>query len=310
MCSNTKICYLTENSKNCVNNTENQIATNKSANNNIFNDNDYKNYEDLFGDEDVQRFDADSYRQRYGDKWKKLATTVRDVVQSDGTIIREYVIEDPSLLEQLSEDDDNISNLNNYSNNSNNKNNNNTTSHDNEFDKNQNSNCLKEMQILNKAPYNSIFNHNYYIDNQNSNKNEKSINDLNNITNKQPITKSAVEINKYFQPIQTTISQPKLTNMINSTPNMQIIGQPNQLTNHSNVNNGFNSNTNNPINSQSPNTPLTNITPLNFTNKSSSSSSSSSNSATIRMIKDEEENDKEVEKIHEQGKLILIILLF
>lgn len=62
--------------------------------------------ENIFDEDDVERYDADTYRQKYGDKWKKFATTVRDVVQSDGTIIREYVIEDPSLLDQLSEDEE------------------------------------------------------------------------------------------------------------------------------------------------------------------------------------------------------------
>lgn len=57
-------------------------------------------------DEDVQRYEADSYKQKYGDRWKKLASSVRDVVQPDGTIIREYVIEDPAMLDNLSEDDD------------------------------------------------------------------------------------------------------------------------------------------------------------------------------------------------------------
>jgi hypothetical protein len=279
MCSNTKNSNQLENSKNFVNITENH-SINKNTTSNIF-ENDFKNYEELFVDEDVQRFDADSYRQKYGDKWKKLATTVRDVVQPDGTIIREYVIEDPSLLEQLSEDDENLSNLNNNTNNINNN--------TNDFETHQSSN-------VNKIPYNNIFNHNFYTDNvsvyniDNNSKIENSNDSININNNKQSSTKSATEINKYFQPIQTTVSQPKLTTLINSTPNMQILSQPNQLSSTYNNNN----------NSQSPNTPLTNITPLNFTNKSSSSSSS--NSTTIRMIKDEEENDKEVEKIHEQGK--------
>jgi hypothetical protein len=62
--------------------------------------------EQLFEDDDVQRYDADAYRIKYGDKWKQFASSVRDIPQPDGTIIREYVIEDPSLLEQLSEDDE------------------------------------------------------------------------------------------------------------------------------------------------------------------------------------------------------------
>lgn len=62
--------------------------------------------ENIFDEDEVEKYDADTYRQKYGDKWKKFASTVRDVVQPDGTIIREYVIEDPSLLDQLSEDEE------------------------------------------------------------------------------------------------------------------------------------------------------------------------------------------------------------
>lgn len=61
--------------------------------------------EQLFDDDDVARFDAETYKIKYGDRWKRLASSVRDIVQSDGTVIREYVIEDPAMLEQLSDDD-------------------------------------------------------------------------------------------------------------------------------------------------------------------------------------------------------------
>jgi hypothetical protein len=52
-------------------------------------------------DDEVKRFDAESYHQKYGDRWKKFASTIRDVPQPDGSIIREYVIDDPSELDQL-----------------------------------------------------------------------------------------------------------------------------------------------------------------------------------------------------------------
>ncbi len=61
--------------------------------------------EQLFEDEEVERFDADTYKQKYGDRWKRLASSVRDIVQPDGTVIREYVIEDPGMLEQLSDNE-------------------------------------------------------------------------------------------------------------------------------------------------------------------------------------------------------------
>jgi hypothetical protein len=58
-----------------------------------------------YDENDVLRYDADLYHQKYGNKWKKFASSVRDVKQEDGSIIREYLIEDPSLLEELSDDD-------------------------------------------------------------------------------------------------------------------------------------------------------------------------------------------------------------
>ena len=98
--------------------------------------------DEIFVDEDVQRFDADSYRRRFGDKWKKLASSVRDVVQSDGTIIREYVIEDPSLLEQLSDGDDD----NNNNNNNNNINDDTDSQHHHQKTNNNNSGSNHECQ--------------------------------------------------------------------------------------------------------------------------------------------------------------------
>ena len=69
-------------------------------------ENEEVNYDGEEFDEEVQRYEADSYKLKYGDRWKKLASSVRDVVQPDGTIIREYVIEDPGLLDELSENED------------------------------------------------------------------------------------------------------------------------------------------------------------------------------------------------------------
>ncbi len=65
--------------------------------------------EQLFEDDEVERFDADTYKQKYGDRWKRLASSVRDIVQPDGTVIREYVIEDPGMLEQLSDNENDMS---------------------------------------------------------------------------------------------------------------------------------------------------------------------------------------------------------
>lgn len=44
--------------------------------------------EQLFDDEQIQRFDADTIRNRYGDNWKHLASNVRQVTQPDGSIVK------------------------------------------------------------------------------------------------------------------------------------------------------------------------------------------------------------------------------
>lgn len=47
-----------------------------------------KQDDEQFYDDDIQRFDADTIRNRYGDNWKNLATNVREVTQPDGSIIK------------------------------------------------------------------------------------------------------------------------------------------------------------------------------------------------------------------------------
>lgn len=69
------------------------------------NENEQRNTSPYYNDSEIARYDAELYKLKYGDKWKKLASSIRDVPQEDGSIVREYVIEDPSLLEDLSEDD-------------------------------------------------------------------------------------------------------------------------------------------------------------------------------------------------------------
>ncbi|CAF0861544.1 unnamed protein product [Rotaria sordida] len=56
--------------------------------------------DDVFDDKTIQRFDADTIKNRYGSNWKNFASNVREITQPDGSIIKEYIIEDPSLLEQ------------------------------------------------------------------------------------------------------------------------------------------------------------------------------------------------------------------
>lgn len=72
----------------------------------------------LFQDDQIQRFDADTIKTRYGENWKSLASNVREVTQPDGSIIKgnssfvqcrfgmffspvEYIIEDPTMLEHM-----------------------------------------------------------------------------------------------------------------------------------------------------------------------------------------------------------------
>jgi len=47
-----------------------------------------KQDDEQFYNDDIQRFDADTIRNRYGDNWKNLATNVREVTQPDGSIIK------------------------------------------------------------------------------------------------------------------------------------------------------------------------------------------------------------------------------
>ena len=47
-----------------------------------------KQDDEQFYNDDIQRFDAHTIRNRYGDKRKNLATNVREVTQPDGSIIK------------------------------------------------------------------------------------------------------------------------------------------------------------------------------------------------------------------------------
>jgi hypothetical protein len=42
----------------------------------------------LFYDEEIQRFDADTIKNRYGDNWKSFASNVREITQPDGSIVK------------------------------------------------------------------------------------------------------------------------------------------------------------------------------------------------------------------------------
>ena len=46
------------------------------------------NDEQLFADEQIQRYDADTIKNRFGDNWRSYASNVREVKQPDGTIVR------------------------------------------------------------------------------------------------------------------------------------------------------------------------------------------------------------------------------
>jgi hypothetical protein len=42
----------------------------------------------LFNDEQIQRFDADTIKNRYGENWKIFASNVREIPQPDGSIVK------------------------------------------------------------------------------------------------------------------------------------------------------------------------------------------------------------------------------
>lgn len=42
----------------------------------------------LFNDEDIQRFEADAIKTRYGDNWKNFVSNVREIPQPDGSIVK------------------------------------------------------------------------------------------------------------------------------------------------------------------------------------------------------------------------------
>lgn len=44
--------------------------------------------DNLFDDTKIERFDADTIRNRYGNHWKNFASNVREIVQPDGSIIK------------------------------------------------------------------------------------------------------------------------------------------------------------------------------------------------------------------------------
>lgn len=46
------------------------------------------NDEQLFADEQIQRYDADTIKHRYGENWRNYASNVREIKQADGSIVR------------------------------------------------------------------------------------------------------------------------------------------------------------------------------------------------------------------------------
>ncbi|CAF0858533.1 unnamed protein product [Adineta steineri] len=59
------------------------------------------NDDQLFSDDQIARYDADTIKNRYGDNWRNYASNIREIKQADGTIVREYIIEDPTLLREI-----------------------------------------------------------------------------------------------------------------------------------------------------------------------------------------------------------------
>jgi hypothetical protein len=46
------------------------------------------NDDQIFSDEQIQRYDADTIKHRYGDNWRNYASNVREIKQADGSIVR------------------------------------------------------------------------------------------------------------------------------------------------------------------------------------------------------------------------------
>lgn len=44
--------------------------------------------EQLFADEQIQRYDADTIKRRYGENWRNYASNMREIKQADGSIVR------------------------------------------------------------------------------------------------------------------------------------------------------------------------------------------------------------------------------
>jgi len=42
----------------------------------------------LFYDEQIQRYDADTIKNRYGNNWKNFTSSVREITQPDGSIVK------------------------------------------------------------------------------------------------------------------------------------------------------------------------------------------------------------------------------
>ncbi|CAF2409453.1 unnamed protein product [Rotaria sp. Silwood2] len=65
----------------------------------------HNNDDQLFANEQIQRYDADTIKNRYGDNWRNYASNVREIKQADGSIVRgeyiQYIIDDPNLLKEI-----------------------------------------------------------------------------------------------------------------------------------------------------------------------------------------------------------------
>jgi len=46
------------------------------------------NDDQIFSNEQIQRYDADTIKHRYGDNWRNYASNVREIKQADGSIVR------------------------------------------------------------------------------------------------------------------------------------------------------------------------------------------------------------------------------
>ena len=61
----------------------------------------HTNDDQLFSDDQIARYDADTIKHRYGDNWRNYASNIREIKQADGTIVRGNEVKDSLLSSSI-----------------------------------------------------------------------------------------------------------------------------------------------------------------------------------------------------------------